>query len=70
MRRTGGGIHTVADTGQTKPVFLAILDELREQYVLGYYPTNRLNDAAWHKVTVRVARPGVEIRAAEGYIDF
>lgn len=70
VRRTGGSIHTVEETGQTKPVFLAILQELREQYVLGYYPTNRLNDGAWHKVTVRVARPGVEIRAAEGYIDF
>jgi Ca-activated chloride channel family protein len=70
VSRTGGSIHTVADTGQTKPVFLAILNELREQYVLGYYPSNRRNDGAWHKVTVRVARPGVDIRAAEGYIDF
>jgi len=67
---TGGSIHTVEETGQTEPVFLAILQELREQYVLGYYPTNRLNDGAWHKVTVRVGRSGVDIRAAEGYIDF
>lgn len=70
VKRTGGSVHTVNEIDQTKPVFLAILRELREQYVLGYYPTNRRNDGAWHEVTVRAARPGVDIRAAEGYIDF
>jgi len=70
VRRTGGSFHTVDDIDQIGPVFLAILQELREQYVLGYYPTNQRNDGAWHKVTVRVARPGVAVRAAEGYIDF
>jgi len=70
VRRSGGSIHTVEDIEQTEPVFLAILHELREQYVLGYYPSDRNNDGAWHKVTVRVARPGVDVRVAEGYIDF
>lgn len=70
VARSGGSIHSIESTDQIEPVFLGILRELREQYVLGYYPSNRRNDGAWHGVDVKVARPGVEVRVAEGYIDF
>jgi len=70
VTRTGGGIHSIDSIEQIEKVFLGILSELREQYVLGYYPSDRRNDGAWHKVRVRVVRPGAHVRAAAGYIDF
>jgi Ca-activated chloride channel family protein len=70
VRRSGGAIHSIDRIEQIESVFLGILRDLREQYVLGYYPSNRRNDGAWHEVRIRVARPGVQVRAAEGYVDY
>ena len=47
-----------------------IVRELREQYVIGYYPTITLNDDSWHSVQVKVKRPGIKVRARDGYIDY
>ena len=48
----------------------AAIAELREQYVIGYYPSEDLGDGAWHDVKVRVQRPGVTVRTREGYFDY
>jgi Ca-activated chloride channel family protein len=66
---SGGRILEVAALEQIRPVFIDILKELREQYVLGYYPNDRRNDGRWHKVKVGVADEDVEIRAPRGYVD-
>ncbi len=66
---SGGRILEVAALEQIRPVFIDILKELREQYVLGYYPNNRRNDGRWHKVRVGVAGENLEIRAPRGYVD-
>jgi len=68
--QSGGSISSIRSIDQIQPVFLGILQELREQYVLGYYPSNRRNDGAWHSVDVKVDRGGVDVRVGEGYIDF
>jgi len=47
-----------------------ILEELREQYVLGYYPSNRKDDGLWHRIRVKVKRSGTDVRTHRGYIDF
>jgi Ca-activated chloride channel homolog len=49
--------------------FDEVLRELREQYVLGFYPAGARHDGRWHRVEVRVRRPGVGARAG-GYLDF
>jgi VWFA-related protein len=36
-------------------------------YTLGYYPTHGKWDGKFHKIKVKVNRPGMEIRAREGY---
>jgi len=44
-----------------------IADDLTSYYLLGYYSTNPKLDGRFRKITVRVRRPGVEVRARPGY---
>ncbi len=44
-----------------------IADDLTSYYLLGYYSTNAKLDGSYRKLTVRVKRPGVEVRARRGY---
>jgi Ca-activated chloride channel family protein len=67
---TGGKIIRVESAPEIAPVFQDILAELRDQYVVGYYPSNNRNDGAWHQVRVRTTRPAVSLRTHDGYIDF
>lgn len=41
-------------------------DELHSQYLLSYTPNNQ-DQAGFHKITVEVKRPGVSVRARDGY---
>ena len=69
VNQSGGRIFDVASPDAIRPVFLRILEELREQYVLGYYPDNKRNDGRWHRVKVRVEAADVHVRAPRGYVD-
>ena len=66
---SGGRILEVGSAEEIQPVFIDILKELRDQYVLGFYPGDRRNDGRWHKVRVVVAGEEVEVRAPRGYVD-
>ena len=44
-----------------------IADDLSSYYLLGYYSTGKL-DGKFHSITVKVKRPGVEVRARRGFI--
>jgi len=67
---TGGSIVTVSQIAEIADAFVAILDEIRNQYVIGYYPTVNLDNGKWHRIKVRVDSPGLRIRTREGYLDF
>jgi hypothetical protein len=69
VNQSGGRIFDVASPDEIRPVFLRILEELREQYVLGYYPDNKQNDGRWHRVKVRVEAADIHVRAPRGYVD-
>ena len=69
VHQSGGRIFNVESPNKIRPVFILILEELRDQYVLGYYPDNKRNDGRWHRVKVRVDAAGVHIRAPRGYVD-
>ncbi len=67
---SGGRIATLAAMAEIGPAFEEIRQELREQYVLGYYPTARRRDGSWRKVQVRLRDGSLDVRVREGYNDF
>jgi Ca-activated chloride channel family protein len=68
VQESGGRVLRIARTGELEGAFRQILRELREQYALGYYPSNAKGDGSWHKVDVRV-RGAARVRTREGYVD-
>jgi VWFA-related protein len=44
-----------------------IADDLTSYYLLGYYSTNAKLDGRFRRISVRVKRPGVDVRARRGY---
>jgi VWFA-related protein len=61
---TGG--TTVRDTNDLLGGLQRVADESSAYYLLGYQP-EKSPDGKWHKLEVKVARPGVEVRARRGY---
>ena len=45
-----------------------IAGELRSQYSIAYYPSNRAKDGKWHKVLVSMKNPAYMVRARNGYL--
>jgi Ca-activated chloride channel family protein len=67
---SGGRIQRIDKTAELEGAFRSILQELREQYVIGYYPSDVRKDGRWHDVRVDVQRSGVRVRTRDGYVDF
>lgn len=66
---TGGRSQHVRDTRRLPDVMRGIARELRHQYLLGYSPSRPLDPAQneWRSITVMVDKPGVQVRARDGY---
>ena len=45
-----------------------VLQELRQQYVLGYYPRTQVSEGTWRPIRVEVDAAGVHIRTRSGYV--
>lgn len=69
---TGGRSFLLRDTRQLEPTLATIARELRHQYLLGYTPARPFVRGAseWRSigVTLRAPRPGVRVRARDGYM--
>jgi Ca-activated chloride channel family protein len=70
VEESGGSLTQVKKLAEIGAAFHAIMRELRDQYVLGYYPSNPRNDGSWRKVKVKVDRRGMDVVTREGYLDF
>jgi VWFA-related protein len=57
----------VVQAGNLSAGMQRIVEDLSSYYLLGYYSTEEL-DGKFHKLTVRVKRPGVRVRARTGYL--
>lgn len=66
---TGGRSIAVADPQRLEPALAGLARELRMQYLLGYVPQRETGESpGWHAIDVRVDRPGVRVRARDGYV--
>lgn len=64
--RTGGRVYLADNFSDTRSAFAAIAEELRNQYLIGYY-SKTTRDAKYHKIKLESSRKGVVVRARPGY---
>lgn len=68
---TGGRMFTVSNPSELSDIATKIGIELRNQYVLGYRPTNRNKDGHWRKIKVKLlppkGLPHLNVYAKTGY---
>lgn len=68
---TGGKYYYVADPKDLEPAFQHVSDDLRTQYLLGYYAPERGGDASFRRIKVMLTpgagREGDELRYRTGY---
>ena len=46
------------------------IDDASDTYILGFYPAQKSLDATFHKLTVKVARKGLDVRHRQDYFAF
>jgi VWFA-related protein len=61
-----GGIASV-NTNSLTNTFNQIVQANSRYYVLGYYPPTHPRDGRFHRIEVRVKRPGLRVAARKGY---
>lgn len=66
---SGGRIETLDSLDQIATALQSLLRELREQYVLGYYPSQSRGRGTWHDLELRVRGEGLKVRTQEGYLE-
>lgn len=64
---TGGRVIEVRSEKNLEKAFDQISEELRSQYVLGYYPTNTKQDGTFRKIKVETTTPDTKTLTRRGY---
>jgi Ca-activated chloride channel homolog len=68
---TGGRVFAVENLNELPDIATKIGMELRNQYVLGYKPSNRVHDARWRKIKIKMRAlrglPPLSIYSRTGY---
>jgi len=65
--KSGGKLHRADTLGNLPAAFSFIAEELRHQYVLGYYPTNAKRDGRYRRISVQLKDKSMVARARPGY---
>lgn len=65
--KTGGRYIPTPGGEALRQAFAEIVEELSNQYTVGYKPSNRTRDGRWRTIDVQVARDGVNARTRRGY---
>jgi len=63
--QTGGFL--IHDTNDAASAFRRIQEDMRFHYLIAYAPTNENYDGRFRKISVKLARSGMEVQAREGY---
>jgi VWFA-related protein len=64
---TGGRVISVSSERKLAQAFDEISEELRSQYMLGYYPTNNTHDGKFRKIKVETTNRDLKVLARKGY---
>jgi len=64
---SGGRLVQGRDRQAVDRGMAGIIEELRSQYFLGYSPPPD-RAPGWHRLEIRTSRPGVRLRARQGYV--
>lgn len=70
---TGGKTHVVEGAHYKRGVdqidlaCQQVSEELRRQYTLGYYPTNRVKDGSYRRIRVEAKKGNFKVRTRDGY---
>jgi len=65
--QTGGRVIEVNSEKHLQEAFDQIAEELRQQYTLGYYPSNGARDGSFRKIKVEAADKDMKVLARKGY---
>jgi VWFA-related protein len=63
---SGGQLFEIEKTANLSSIFLSVLEEFRQRYLVSYTPRSVAKDG-WHRLTVRVKRGGT-VKARPGYL--
>jgi Ca-activated chloride channel homolog len=66
-RQTGGTLYEVESTKTLGEVFVGVLEEFRQRYLISYSPSGVAREG-WHAVDVRVRGRIVAVKARPGYL--
>jgi Ca-activated chloride channel family protein len=64
---SGGDIYYASTSAAMERLYSQITEQARHEYTLAYVPRGTDRNAPYHKVEVRVARPGVTVKTRQGY---
>jgi VWFA-related protein len=67
LAETTDGI-AILNTNNFEPGLRRMVADVGSYYLLGYYSTNTRLDGRFRKLTLRVKRPGVQVRSRPGYL--
>jgi Ca-activated chloride channel homolog len=66
-RQTGGTLYEVESTAKLGEVFVGVLEEFRQRYLISYSPTG-VEREGWHALEVRVRGRNAVVKARPGYL--
>lgn len=66
--KTGGHFYQADDIEMVKRAFIAVAEELRHQYSIGYYPKEAARRGGERQIKIKVNRPNVGVKTRKSYI--
>jgi VWFA-related protein len=71
-RATGGAAYFLAATDALERAYTRSVEEARNQYVLGYFSTNKAPGPLpiYRQIAVKTRRPGLDVRHRQGYYQY
>jgi Ca-activated chloride channel homolog len=64
---TGGDVYFASTSAAMERLYSQITEQARHEYTLAYVPRGTHRNSAYHKLEVRVSRPGAVVKTRQGY---